>query len=86
MWHDRLRLAQSVADDWAALSGEERALVMRTLEVIDEDPIVGTPLFEPLRGLWSHRIGGLRVLYRIVSEARYVLVLAIVRIEERPLR
>ncbi|HEX7151134.1 MAG TPA: type II toxin-antitoxin system RelE/ParE family toxin [Thermoanaerobaculia bacterium] len=86
MWHNRLRLAQSVADDWAALNSDERALVMKTLEIIDEDPIVGTPLFEPLRGLWSHRIGGLRILYRIVAEARYVLILAIVRIEERPLR
>ena len=48
---------------------------------IDDDPISGAPLFEPVRGLWSHRDGALRIVYRIVAEARFVLILAIVRVE-----
>lgn len=48
------------------------------LRKIDDDPIAGAPLFEPLRGVWSWRVDGLRIVYRIVAEARYILILAIV--------
>jgi mRNA-degrading endonuclease RelE of RelBE toxin-antitoxin system len=77
MWNDRLRFAESVEQDWLALGAEERASVRDALEAIDEDPILGAPLFEPLRGYWSYRAGHLRIVYRIVAEARYILILAI---------
>jgi PHD/YefM family antitoxin component YafN of YafNO toxin-antitoxin module len=48
------------------------------LRKIDDDPIAGAPLFEPLRGVWSWRVDALRIVYRIVAEARYILILAIV--------
>jgi mRNA-degrading endonuclease RelE of RelBE toxin-antitoxin system len=54
-------------------------MAMRALEAIDEDPIAGAPLFEPLRGLWSYRAEHLRIVYRIVAEARFVVVLSIGR-------
>lgn len=79
MWNDRLRLAERVAADWSALSGDERATALRALETIDEDPIAGAPLFEPLRGLWSYRAEHLRIVYRIVAEARFVVILSIAR-------
>lgn len=79
MWNDRLRFAERVEHDWRSLSAEERESVMRALEVIDEDPIIGAPLFEPLRGYWSHRVGHLRIIYRVVAEARFVVVLSIGR-------
>ena len=74
MWNDRLRIVESLERDWAALSVAERVTVRATLEKIDEDPIIGTPLFEPLRGLWSARIDHLRIIYRIVAEARFVIL------------
>jgi len=79
MWNDRLRIAESVAPQWKALSDDERAAVRRTLEAIDEDPITGAPLFEPLRGYWSCPVDGLRIVYRIVAEARFVVILSITR-------
>jgi mRNA-degrading endonuclease RelE of RelBE toxin-antitoxin system len=79
MWNDRLRIAERVEDDWRALSDEERATVRGALEEIDEDPIIGAPLFEPLRGYWSYRIGHLRIIYHIVAEARFVVILSIGR-------
>ena len=79
MWNDRLRLAESVEADWQALTNEERWLVRTALETIDEDPIIGAPLLEPLRGLWSYRTGDVRIVYRIVSEARFIVILAIGR-------
>ena len=79
MWNDRLRFAERVEHDWRALSTDERATVRAALEVIDEDPIVGAPLFEPLRGYWSYRAGHLRIVYRVVAEARFIVVLSIGR-------
>ena len=82
MWNDRLRLAESVESDWRSLSNEEQQLVRNALETIDEDPIIGAPLFEPLKGLWSYRIRHLRILYRIMPEARFVVILSIGRAQE----
>jgi mRNA-degrading endonuclease RelE of RelBE toxin-antitoxin system len=46
----------------------------RTIEL---DPIAGAPLFEPLKGLWSYRSRGLRIIYKIAAEARMVVILSI---------
>jgi mRNA-degrading endonuclease RelE of RelBE toxin-antitoxin system len=79
MWNDRLRIAESVESDWKALGAEEQALIRTALERIDDDPIAGAPLFEPLKGLWSYRTGALRIVYRIVAEGRFVAILNISR-------
>ncbi|HEY3056286.1 MAG TPA: type II toxin-antitoxin system RelE/ParE family toxin [Thermoanaerobaculia bacterium] len=54
-------------------------MVRKALEAIDEDPITGVPLFEPFKGLWSYRVAHLRILYRIMPEARFIVVLSIGR-------
>ena len=79
MWNDRLRFAERILADWRALSDDERASVIAALEIIDEDPIIGAPLFEPLRGYWSYRLGHLRIVYRLAAEARFIVVLSIGR-------
>lgn len=71
--YERLRFAKSVAPIYDA-----------ALRRIELDPIAGAPLFEPLKGLWSYRSGELRILYKIVAEARIVVVLAITRINSAP--
>jgi mRNA-degrading endonuclease RelE of RelBE toxin-antitoxin system len=82
MWNDRLRIAESVEAQWRSLADHERAMVSAALETIDEDPIAGAPLFEPLRGCWSYRAGHLRIIYRLAPEARYVVILSITRAPE----
>ena len=77
MWNDRLRIAESVEEDWKVLSPADRDTVRNVLQRIDDDPIVGAPLFEPLKGLWSYRAGDLRVVYRVVAEGRFVAILSI---------
>jgi mRNA-degrading endonuclease RelE of RelBE toxin-antitoxin system len=77
LWNDRLRIAERVEDDWKRLDDAARGAARMALEKIDEDPIIGAPLFEPLRGIWSYRAGELRVIYRIVAEARYVVIMSI---------
>lgn len=79
MWNDRLRIAESVAEQWNALSEDERRAARDAMERIDDDPIAGAPLFEPLRGIWSMHAGDLRIIYRIVPEARFVVILSITR-------
>jgi mRNA-degrading endonuclease RelE of RelBE toxin-antitoxin system len=79
MWNDRLRITESVLPQWKSLSAEERAAVRNALEKIDDDPIIGAPLFDPLRGYWSLPVDGLRIIYRIVADARFVVVLSITR-------
>ena len=82
MWNDRLRIAESVEAEWKSLSPPEHEVVRKALELIDEDPIIGVPLFEPYKGLWAYRAGHLRILYRIMPEARFVVVLTIHRASE----
>jgi mRNA-degrading endonuclease RelE of RelBE toxin-antitoxin system len=79
LWNDRLRIAEPVEAEWKSLSEGERQMVRKALEMIDEDPISGVPLFEPFKGLWSFRTGHLRIVYRIMPEARFVVVLFIGR-------
>ncbi|HEV7921461.1 MAG TPA: hypothetical protein VGR02_11805 [Thermoanaerobaculia bacterium] len=75
--NDRVRIPDSVAA--FPLSDEERSLVAAAYERIDEDPIAGAPLFEPLRGLWSYRTQHLRLVYRIFPEARFIVVMSVGR-------
>ncbi|HET7712825.1 MAG TPA: hypothetical protein VFL80_12905 [Thermoanaerobaculia bacterium] len=77
--NDRLRIAERVAGEWRSLAEHEQQLVHAALAAIDDDPIAGVPLLEPLRGLWSYRTGHLRILYRIVSEGRFALILLLSR-------
>jgi mRNA-degrading endonuclease RelE of RelBE toxin-antitoxin system/PHD/YefM family antitoxin component YafN of YafNO toxin-antitoxin module len=68
--YERLRFARSVAPIYDA-----------ALRHIELDPIAGSPLFEPLKGLWSYRTETLRIIYKIVPEARAVVVLSITRVD-----
>src|SRR5437763_14521871 len=86
MWNDRLRVAERVAADWSALSNDERQIALLALEAIDEDPISGAPLFQPLRGLWSYRAEHLRIVHRIVADARFVVILSIATAARPPRR
>lgn len=67
--YERLRFAKSAAPIYDA-----------ALRRIELDPIAGAPLFEPLKGLWSYRTDELRIIYKIVAEAKMVVILFIMRI------
>ena len=45
--------------------------------LIERPRVVGTPLHEPLQGVWAARRGAYRVLYRIDEPRRTVLVIRI---------
>ena len=75
----RLRITRAGQEGLSALTGIERRLVLSTLVRINDNPIAGAPLFEPLKGLWSHRSGEVRIIYKIVAEASIVVILSISR-------
>ncbi|HVR41026.1 MAG TPA: type II toxin-antitoxin system prevent-host-death family antitoxin [Thermoanaerobaculia bacterium] len=77
---ERLRIAASVEQAWNKLDDDERAQIETAFALIEDDPIAGAPLFDPLRGLWSHRTGALRIVYRIVAEARFIVILGIAKV------
>ncbi|HJQ39198.1 MAG TPA: type II toxin-antitoxin system RelE/ParE family toxin [Thermoanaerobaculia bacterium] len=61
------------------LADHERASLEDAFQKIDDDPIAGAPLFEPLKGLWVYRAEHLRVVYRVVPEMGGVVVLSVTR-------
>lgn len=75
----RLRITTAGQEGLDVLKGVERRLVLSTLVRINDNPIAGAPLFEPLKGLWSHRSGEIRIIYKIVMEASVVVILSITR-------
>lgn len=75
----RLRITRAGQEGLDALAGIERRLVLSTMVRINDNPIAGAPLFEPLKGLWSHRSGEIRIVYKIVAEASIVVILSITR-------
>ncbi len=77
MWNDRLRIVESVEASWKTLDESQRGVARTALERLDEDPILGVPLYAPFRGVWSYRLGDLRILYRIAPEARAIFVIRI---------
>lgn len=75
---ERIWLAPSAGQ--VQLAEHEQALLEEALRVIEDDPIAGAPLFEPLKGLWVIRAEHLRILYRVVPEAGGVVVLSVSRV------
>lgn len=75
----RLHITTAAKEGLDALEGIERRLVLSTLARINDTPIVGAPLFEPLKGLWVQRSGEIRLIYKIVMEARIAVLLSIAR-------
>jgi mRNA-degrading endonuclease RelE of RelBE toxin-antitoxin system len=84
LWNDRLRFAAAVKEEWGRLDDEARAEARAALERLDDDPICGVPLFDPVRGYWSLRSPRLRIVYRIAPEARSIVVLAITPTGKEP--
>jgi mRNA-degrading endonuclease RelE of RelBE toxin-antitoxin system/PHD/YefM family antitoxin component YafN of YafNO toxin-antitoxin module len=75
---ERVWLAPSANE--VQLADHERALLDDALQKIDDDPIAGAPLFDPLKGLWVYRAEHLRIVYRIVAEVGRVVVLSVTRV------
>lgn len=75
----RLQLGSAAQAALDALEGVERRRILAALARINDDPISGSPLFQPLKGLWSQRVEDLRIVYKIVAEAKTIVILSIAR-------
>lgn len=80
--HGTVRLATRASGALEGLSGADRESSTRALERIAENPIAGAPLFDPLRGFWVVRAGGIRLVYRVSRDGSMAGVVLIDRAEE----
>jgi PHD/YefM family antitoxin component YafN of YafNO toxin-antitoxin module/mRNA-degrading endonuclease RelE of RelBE toxin-antitoxin system len=60
------------------------AVVLKDLEELGRNPILGAPLLASLRGLWVLRVSERRVVYRINRDGSMVGVVHAAEVEERP--
>lgn len=77
---ERVHLPSSIDTIARAMAAHEQELIDASLRAIDDDPIAGAPLFDPLKGLWCYRREHLRIVYRIAAEARMVIILGLMRV------
>ena len=72
--HDRLRVPAEVASLIRSLHPDLKKKVRAALAVILADPNSGKPLRDELNGLWSYRIGRMRIIYRFPERRTVELV------------
>jgi PHD/YefM family antitoxin component YafN of YafNO toxin-antitoxin module/mRNA-degrading endonuclease RelE of RelBE toxin-antitoxin system len=75
---ERIVLADAARAGLDELEGVIRRRALSSLARINLDPIAGAPLFEPLKD-WSYRTDDLRIIYKIVAEAKIVAILRVMR-------
>ena len=78
---DQEEVEQRGRYEWLRFAKSVPPIYDAALRRIELDPIAGAPLFEPLKGLWSFRTEELRIIYKIVAEARMVVILSIDRVK-----
>lgn len=61
----QVKLADEAADYYDRLSSDKQELVDSKLELIAHDPFHGKPLKHDLKGLFSVRLGPLRLVYKV---------------------
>jgi len=83
---ERLRFAESIREAWKSFDTAERSNARKALARIEEDPISGVPLADPVKGYWSAREGAIRVVYRLMPQTGVVVVLRIVKVRGRERR
>jgi len=72
----KLTLPQEIAELIRSLHPELKKKVRASLQFILDDPHSGEALKDDLSGLWSFRMGGFRIIYRI-ADKRVVEIVAI---------
>lgn len=76
----RVEVARTVADiDLPKLNLQERQRVLAKLRTLAFSPKRHKPLKRELRGLWSMRVGAIRVIYLVDDESNRVVVVAVGR-------
>jgi len=61
----RLVIPPAVEGIISRLSPNLKSKIRAALEALREDPHLGKPLKDELRGLWSYRVSRYRIVYRI---------------------
>ena len=74
-----VRIPPPVAASVRHLPPEIKTKIRRALEEIEQDPFLGKPLKEPLKGLFSFRVSLYRIIYQIREKEILVEVIDIAK-------
>ena len=72
----KLKIPEVTAELIRGMHPDLKKKIRASLEFILTDPSSGKPLKDDLSGLWSFRVGGFRIIYRIADD-RVIEVVAI---------
>ncbi len=70
----RIEFVPSAAKDFHALEGIISSRIVKAFERLVEDPVLGKPLQGPYHGLRSYRVGDYRLVYKVETEIRMILI------------
>lgn len=72
----RIELTQSARENCVRLPPAVKQRVKVAFRFLCDNPHDGEPLRRELEGLWKFRVGRFRIVYRLESERRVILVVA----------
>ena len=74
-----LRIKKSAVRDLDRIPETDRRRIVRAIDELAEQPLLGSPLKGVLRGLRRVRVGDYRIVYELLDRALVVLVVRIGR-------
>lgn len=72
----KLKASQEIAELIRSMHPDLKKKVRASLQLILSDPHLGKALKDDLSGLWSFKVGGFRIIYRI-ADNRVIEIVAI---------
>lgn len=72
----KLKIPDETAELIRGMHPDLKKKIRASLQFILSDPSSGKPLKDDLSGLWSFRVGGFRIIYRIADD-RVIEIVAI---------
>ena len=64
-------------DQFNSYSPKLKKQIASKLEKLSHNPYIGKPLQRPFKGLFSYRLGKLRIIYQIVKKQIVIIILSI---------
>ncbi|MEK6726747.1 MAG: type II toxin-antitoxin system RelE/ParE family toxin [Deltaproteobacteria bacterium] len=72
----KLKIPDETAELIRGMHPDLKKKIRASLQFILSDPSIGKPLKDDLSGLWSSRVGGFRIIYRVADD-RIIEIVAI---------
>lgn len=71
----RIKLTARARRELKEVSKETDDLLGSIFEELTEDPLIGKPLTRELTGRFAYKVGSHRIIYRINTQNKYILII-----------